>query len=65
MPDGKGYFFSWKDPSFKDIEEDWLGARNICRRRCMESVSVETNMENEWIKQRMIDGKVSLNQFSL
>lgn len=40
-------------------EEDWLGARNYCRQRCMDSVSVETSPENEWVKQRLIDGKVS------
>lgn len=40
-------------------EEDWLGARNFCRQRCMDSVSVETSPENEWVKQRIVDGKVS------
>lgn len=40
-------------------EEDWLGARNFCRQRCMDAVSVETSPENEWIKQRIVDGKVS------
>lgn len=39
-------------------EEDWLGARNFCRQRCMDSVSVETSPENEWVKQRIVDGKV-------
>lgn len=41
-------------------EEDWLGARNFCRQRCMDLVSVETSPENEWIKQRLVDGKVRL-----
>lgn len=40
-------------------EEDWLGARNFCRQRCMDSVSVETSPENEWVKQRIVEGKVS------
>lgn len=40
-------------------EEDWLGARNFCRQRCMDLVSVETSPENEWIKQRIVEGKVS------
>ncbi|XP_050295023.1 L-selectin-like [Anthonomus grandis grandis] len=31
-------------------EEDWLGARNFCRMRCMDTVSLETKVENEWIK---------------
>jgi hypothetical protein len=38
-------------------EEDWLAARNFCRQRCMDSVSVETSPENEWVKQRLVDGK--------
>ncbi|XP_037943102.1 uncharacterized protein LOC119675955 [Teleopsis dalmanni] len=53
-PDGKGYFFSWRDPNLKGVEEDWLSARNYCRRRCMDSVSLETSLENEWIKQRVV-----------
>lgn len=56
-PDGKGYWFSWKDPNTQGKEEDWLAARNFCRQRCMDSVSVETSPENEWIKQRIVDGK--------
>lgn len=44
-------------------EEDWLGARNFCRQRCMDSVSVETSPENEWVKQRIVEGKVSVSEF--
>lgn len=50
--------FSWRDQSLKGVEEDWLGARNYCRKRCMDSVSVETSNENEWIKKRLVDEKV-------
>ncbi|CAH0557256.1 unnamed protein product [Brassicogethes aeneus] len=57
-PDGKGYFFSWRDPALKGVEEDWLGGRNFCRKRCMDLVSLETSAENEWIKKRLIDEKV-------
>lgn len=42
----------------KGVEEDWLGARNYCRQRCMDSVSLETSNENEWIKRRLVDEKV-------
>ncbi|XP_058125035.1 uncharacterized protein LOC131283242 [Anopheles ziemanni] len=56
-PDGKGYFFSWRDPTLRGVEKDWLDARNFCRQRCMDSVSVETSPENEWIKQRIVDGR--------
>jgi hypothetical protein len=59
-PDGKGYFFSWREPALQGIEEDWLGARNFCRERCMDSVSLENSPENEWVKQRIVDGKVSI-----
>ncbi|XP_030749821.1 uncharacterized protein LOC115877693, partial [Sitophilus oryzae] len=31
-------------------EEDWLGARNYCRMRCMDLVSLETKEKNEWLK---------------
>lgn len=44
------------------VEEDWLGARNYCRQRCMDSVSVETSPENEWVKQRIVSDKVSANK---
>lgn len=64
-PDGKGYFFSWRDPALQGVEEDWLNARNYCRQRCMDSVSLESSNENEWIKQRLVDGKVSIILFFL
>jgi hypothetical protein len=55
---GKGYFFSWKDPRTATVEEDWLGGRNYCRQRCMDLVSLETSTENEFIKRRIVEGKV-------
>ncbi|CAH1368087.1 unnamed protein product [Tenebrio molitor] len=57
-PDGKGYFFSWRDLALKDVQEDWLGGRNYCRQRCMDLISLETSAENEWIKKRIVDEKV-------
>ena len=59
------YFFSWRDPTQNNVEKDWLDARNYCRQRCMDSVSVETSPENEWVKQRIVDGKVSDKWFYL
>lgn len=53
------YFFSWRDPSLQGVEHDWLAVRNFCRKRCMDSVSLETSNENEWIKQRLVGDKVS------
>ena len=47
------YFFSWLHGPTKDLEVDWLDARNICRRHCMDAVSMETLQENEFVKQQM------------
>lgn len=53
---GKGYYFSWKDASTAKTEMDWLGIRNWCRQRCMDSVSTESSAENEYIKKKLVDG---------
>ncbi|KAF5270465.1 hypothetical protein FQA39_LY08343 [Lamprigera yunnana] len=57
-PNSRGYFFSWRDPKLRGTEEDWLGARNYCRQRCMDSISLETSPENEWIKQKLVNENV-------
>lgn len=36
------YFFSWEHAPTRNLEVDWLDARNICRRHCMDAVSMET-----------------------
>ncbi|KAF7264734.1 hypothetical protein GWI33_022523 [Rhynchophorus ferrugineus] len=46
-PAGVHYYLSWMD---KKSPEDWNGARNFCRRMCMDLISLETMTENEWIK---------------
>ncbi|XP_076041564.1 C-type lectin domain-containing protein slf [Oratosquilla oratoria] len=47
------YFFSGDQREFtkggKPAKVDWLGARNVCRRRCMDAVSMETERENQMI----------------
>ena len=48
------YFFSWEYEATKDLKVDWLTGRNICRRHCMDLVSIETRNENEFLKRRMI-----------
>ncbi|KAJ1528667.1 hypothetical protein ONE63_007061 [Megalurothrips usitatus] len=55
---GKGYYFSWKDASTANQQMDWLGIRNWCRQRCMDSISPETSVENEYIKKKLVDDKV-------
>ncbi|XP_072393783.1 uncharacterized protein [Diabrotica undecimpunctata] len=52
------YFFSWEHGPTRGLEVDWLDARNICRRHCMDAVSLETPQENEFIKQRIARGNV-------
>ena len=37
---------------------DWITGRNICRRHCMDLVSIETREENEFVKSRMINGLI-------
>ncbi|XP_012226106.1 uncharacterized protein [Linepithema humile] len=60
--DGRGvahsYFFSWEHAPTRNLEVDWLDARNICRRHCMDAVSLETPQENEFVKQRLARGNV-------
>lgn len=50
------YFFSWEHSPTRSLEVDWLDSRNICRRHCMDAVSLETPQENEFIKQRIVRG---------
>lgn len=52
------YFFSWEHQPTRSLEVDWLDARNICRRHCMDAVSLETPQENEFIKQRIARGNI-------
>ncbi|KAF4521482.1 hypothetical protein B566_EDAN001779 [Ephemera danica] len=54
---GVGYWFSWKDPSTKNREEDWLGARNYCRKRCMDLSSPDTKAKNDFLKKRIVEAK--------
>ncbi|XP_068620890.1 uncharacterized protein [Battus philenor] len=52
------YFISWEHGPTRNLEVDWLDARNICRRHCMDTVSMETPQENEFVKQRIARGNV-------
>ena len=42
---GHNYFFSWEYDLTKDLKVDWVTGRNICRRHCMDLVSVETRFK--------------------
>ena len=52
------YFFSWLHGPVANLEVDWLDSRNVCRRHCMDAVSLETPQENELIKSRIAQGNV-------
>jgi len=55
------YYFSWDLPENQLNTTDangkpqgkkvnWLEARNACRLRCMDAISIETAAENDWVK---------------
>merc|ERR1712083_102313 len=43
------YFYSNNTKEFDDVKVDWLDARNHCRKKCMDLVSLETKEENRMI----------------
>jgi hypothetical protein len=45
------YYFSWVEKDTKNLFLNWLDARNWCRERCMDTVSLETPQEIQLIKQ--------------
>merc|ERR1711997_734453 len=49
------YLFSWasNDARVRSGTWDWFNARNYCRKRCMDLVSIETQAEYEWLKTRI------------
>merc|ERR1712071_742765 len=47
---GHFYFLSQDVDQYKGKKFDWLDARNLCRKYCMDSVSIETELENEMVK---------------
>merc|ERR1711892_1261015 len=50
---GHGYFYSDDEAEFSGVKVDWLDGRNICRRFCMDLVSLETPKENDLIRDLM------------
>lgn len=55
---GTRYFFSWKYEPTKDMKVTWFQARNVCRRHCMDLVSLETSEENEYVKDQLIKSAI-------
>jgi hypothetical protein len=54
---GKNYHFSWLAVG-KDTKWDWEGARNYCRRFCMDSIAIGSKEENTWVKGLLKQGNV-------
>jgi len=48
-----GYYFTWLEKDTRNLFLNWLDARNWCRERCMDLVSLETPQEIQLIKQSM------------
>ena len=41
--------FSWEYDLTRDLKVDWVTGRNICRRHCMDLVSIETKEVNDYL----------------
>ncbi|OXA37457.1 L-selectin [Folsomia candida] len=51
------YLFSWENPPTASLELDWDGANSVCRRHCMNLVSLESAAENTFVKQHISSGR--------
>ena len=64
------YWVSWlsNEPRLTNNKWDWFNARNYCRKRCMDLVSIETREENEFLKSLMSElwdnGPCRMQQYS-
>ncbi|KAE8749902.1 C-type lectin [Frankliniella occidentalis] len=50
---GHGYLFTWEEPKTVGLQLGWTEAREFCRARCMDLVSLESQEENDFIKERV------------
>ncbi len=57
---GKRYHFSWKAVG-KDKKFDWEGARNYCRKFCMDAISIESVAEWNAVKRILRKGNFIKN----
>lgn len=53
---GHWYFLSTNVSQYQDIKSDWLDARNLCRKHCMDAISIETVEENDMVLQILEKG---------
>jgi len=54
---GSNYLFSWENAATQGQELDWGGAQATCRQYCMNLVSMESPAENNFVKQRIANGR--------
>jgi len=54
-PGGKSYWFSWDsdEATLSNARWNWFTARNYCRKRCMDLVSIESQQEQNFVGQNM------------
>lgn len=50
---GNYYFYSGDHKEFEKETPNWLYGRNLCREYCMDAVNINTQKENEFIKNFM------------
>jgi len=52
---GKSYWFSWDsdEADLRNARWNWFTARNYCRKRCMDLISVESSAEQDFIGREM------------
>ena len=59
-PGGKSYWFSWDSDEalLRNARWNWFTARNYCRMRCMDLITLESAREQEFIGKNMADAGV-------
>merc|ERR1711874_740724 len=57
---GKTYWYSWEsnEAVLKNARWNWFTARNYCRKRCMDLISIESEEEQEFLGRAMNGGNV-------
>lgn len=56
--DGQNYFFSDHQSEIEGKEVSWLEARNICRKYCMETISIVSQEEFDLVKATLEEFRV-------
>jgi hypothetical protein len=61
--DASGYYVSWLEKETRNLFLNWLDARNWCRDRCMDLISLETPEEIQLVKTQMRSSKLNETNF--